>query len=458
MSQQQMSGADAAWLHMDRPTNPMVVNSVLWFDEPVDGQALELVLRERLVEPFPRFSQRAIEPRSGVGLPHWVDDDEFELDRHLHRIALPSPGDRAALQDLVGDLISAPLDRSRPLWDMYLIDRADGRSALVSRFHHAIADGIALARVMLSMADGSPEASIAHERRPNALPQPAESLARAVAGGLHLLSGAVQEGIDVLVHPRAEIADLVAAGAQDTRAAAKLLLTPPDRGEVFRGELGPRQKVCWSDGCSLEEIQAVGRATHTTVNDVVVSAVSGALRRYVLDRGGHPDELRAMVPFNLRPLDQPLPRELGNRFGLVYLNLPLGLRGRRQRLEAVHDRMESIKHSPEGAVAYGLLGLVGLTPPQIEQRVVGMFTSKCSLVLTNVRGPQEPVSLAGARVAGVIPWVPAAGSIGMGVSIFSYGGRVLVGLRVDAALVPDPERIITEVERELSELVRLRAA
>ncbi len=457
MTQQQMSGADAAWLHMDRLTNPMVVNSVLWFDRPIDAELLENIIQERMVERFPRFRQRVVEPRAGVGLPRWADDAEFEISNHVHRVTVPAPGDRAALQDLVGELISTPLDRSRPLWETYLIEGAGAGTTMLSRIHHAIADGIALGRVLLSMTDDAPDAGIGEDSSEDGAPASGGTLARAVAGGFQLLGAAMHEGVDVLAHPRTEIGDLVSAGAQDTRAAAKLLLTPPDHGDVFRGELGTRQKVCWTDGFPLADVQVVGRATETTVNDVVVAAVSGALRRYLLDRSGHADELRAMVPFNLRPLDEPLPRDLGNQFGLVYLSLPVGLRGRRQRLNAVHRRMESIKHSPEGAVAYGLLSLVGLTPPQIEQRLVGMFAAKCSLVLTNVRGPGEAVSLAGARVAGVIPWVPAAGSIGMGVSIFSYDGRVFVGLRVDAGLVPDPEAIIEAVEDELVELRRLAA-
>jgi diacylglycerol O-acyltransferase / wax synthase len=125
MSKQQMNSADAAWLHMDRPTNLMVVNSVLWFEEPMDLERGREVVRERLVERFPRFRQRIVEPRGGLGLPYWEDDPNFDLDRHLHHIAVPAQGDRFALQELVGEIISTPMDRPKPLWDIYVIDGYD---------------------------------------------------------------------------------------------------------------------------------------------------------------------------------------------------------------------------------------------------------------------------------------------------------------------------------------------
>ncbi len=450
-----MHSADAAWLHMDRPTNLMVVNSVLWFDEPMDLDRGREVVRERLVEAFPRFRQRIVEPRAGVGLPYWEDDPNFDLDRHLHHIALPAPGDSRALQALVGDLMSSPLDRSKPLWDIYVIDGYGAGMAQMSRFHHSIADGIALARVLLSMTDQRPDAGIGSPARGPTDRGRLDGLTRPLAAGAHVIGAAANEGLELLAHPRSQLSGLVGTTAKDSRALAKLLLTPPEHENALRGRLGVRQTVSWSDRIALDDVKAIGRATGTTVNDVLVAATTGALRRYLIDRRSLVDELRAMVPFNLRPLDQPLPRDLGNQFGLVYLQLPVGIRGRRRRLAEVHRQMDAIKHSPEGAVSYGILGVIGLTPPQIERRLVDLFASKSSLILTNVPGPREPVYFAGTRVAGVIPWVPAGGSIALGVSIFSYAGRVTVGLRADAGIVSEPGAIIDAFEDELEKLAAL---
>jgi len=456
VGKQHMNSADAAWVHMDRPTNLMVVNSVLWLDEPMDIERGKDVVRERLVERFPRFRQRVVEPRSGVGTPSWEDDPKFDFDRHIHHIALPAPGDKIALQQLVGDLISAPLDRSKPLWDLYVIDGYGAGMALLWRIHHCIADGIALARVLLSMTDAQPDAGIRPADDGKAGRGRLDPVARPLAMGAHLAEATVHEGFAILNHPRPELRGLLSRTAADASALDKLLLTPPDRETVLRDELSVAQKVTWIERIALEEVKAIGHATDTTVNDVLVAAMTGALRRYLARRHSLVDELRATIPFNLRPLNEPLPRELGNRFGLVYLELPVGLRGPRQRLEEVHRRMDSIKHSPEGAVAYGILGLIGLTPPQVEQRLIDVFSSKSTAVMTNVPGPREPVYFAGTRVAGVVSWVPAAGAISVGISMFSYSGAVTVGLRVDAGLVPDPETIIDAFEHELEILARLR--
>src|SRR6516164_4451500 len=458
MSKQQMHSADAAWLHMDRPTNLMVVNSVLWFNEPMDLERSREVVRERMVEAFPRFRQRVVEPRAGLGLPYWEDDPNFDLDRHLHHIALPAPGDSRALQELVGDMMSTPLDRSKPLWDIYMIDGYGAGSAQVSRIHHSIADGIALGRLLFSMTDERPDAGLGSLVAGQSAHGPVNGLARPLAAGARLVGAAAHDGLEVLAHPRSELSGLVGTTAKDSRALAKLLLTPSERENVLRGKLSARQTVTWSDRFALDEVKAICRATGTTVNDVLVAATTGALRRYLIDRHSLVDELRAMVPFNLRPLDQPLPRELGNRFGLVYLDLPVGIADPAERLAEVHRRMEAIKHSPEGGLSYAILEAVGRTPHQIEQSLLDVFTQKTSAVLSNTPGPREPVYFAGSKIAGVVPWVPAAGTIGMGIDMMSYNGGVTVSLQVDAALVPDPETIIADYEREVETLRQLDPA
>jgi WS/DGAT/MGAT family acyltransferase len=202
-------------------------------------------------------------------------------------------------------------------------------------------------------------------------------------------------------------------------------------------------------------VKRIAHAHDATVNDVLLAAVSGALRHYLEGRGSAVREIQAMVPFNLRPLDKPLPRELGNKFGLVFLPLPVGVSGAYRRLVEVHKRMNEIKASRDGAVSYELLSITGLTPEPLERRIVDLFSGKGTAVMTNVPGPKEPVYLAGTPVRTVLVWAPTSGHIGMSVSIFSYRGEVTVGLMVDAALVPDPGTIVTRLEEELEELRKL---
>jgi diacylglycerol O-acyltransferase len=454
MTAQRMSNADAAWLHMDRPTNLMVVNALLWFDEPVDASRVREILRSRLVEPFPRFRQLVTEPRLGVGVPSWQDDPNFDLDLHVHHLAVPPPGNKRALEALVSDLISRPLDRGEPLWDWYLVDGFDGRMAMIVRIHHCIADGIALSRVLLSLTDTHPDAGIAPPRD-GAGRGLLGSIAAPVRAGTQVARAGLHEGIEILSHPSAELPALASRGTADAATLAKLLLTGSDAKTVLTGKLAVSRRVTWSERIPLDEIKAIGRATGTTVNDVLTAAVTGALRRYLIGRDSLVDEIRTMVPYNLRAPDEPLPRDLGNRFGLVYLTLPIGIADPADRLAEVHSRMEAIKDSPEGGLSYAILEAVGLTPHQIEQSLLDVFTQKTTAVLTNVQGPREPVYLAGRKIAGVVPWVPAAATIGMGIDIFSYNGGVTVSLQVDARLIPDPHTIIADYEREVATLRRL---
>lgn len=437
-----MSHADAAWLRMDRPTNLMVVNSLMWFAAPVAQESLETVLTDRLLERFRRFRQRVVDDH-GIW---WEDDADFDLSRHLHRLVLPDPGGRSELETLVASYLTVPLDHTRPLWALYVIDDYEGGTALFFRMHHCIADGIALTRVLLSLTDdGEQYAGVSTDG-----PGEHHGLLTALA------SGAAHEVRQTLTHPR-HLLDLAAAGVDDARAVAKLLLLPPD-GRFWGRRTGLDKQVTWSDPIPLDRIKQAGRATGTTINDVLLAAVAGALRTDRARAGGPVRDVRVVVPFNLRALDQPLPSGLGNEFGLVYLDLPLAGPTPQDRLEAMSRRMAAIKGSAEGIVSYGILDLVGQAPPVAEKVAVEVFAAKASAVMTNVAGPREPVTLAGKTLRGTIGWVPMSGTIGLGVSIFSYAGDVVIGLAVDRLQVRDPQLLMRDILAELDELVALANA
>jgi WS/DGAT/MGAT family acyltransferase len=189
------------------------------------------------------------------------------------------------------------------------------------------------------------------------------------------------------------------------------------------------------------------------VNDVMMAALAGALRSYLEERGGPVKDIRAVVPFNLRPLDEPLPADLGNRFGLVFASMPVGVADRMERVAETKRRMAHIKHSAQGPVSFAILTLTGMGPQQVEDVVVSIFGSKGSAVVTNVPGPTQPIYLAGTRVAGCVSWVPSSGRIPLGVCIFSYDGKVFVGVVGDTLLVPRPERIVEAFRAELEALL-----
>ena len=440
-----MSTADAAWLRMDRPTNLMIVNSVLWFDEPVDWERCKAVFLDRIVARFDRFRQRAAEGLP-LAVPHWEDDPGFDPELHFHRVALPAPHDRAALQTFIGDRIATPLDHSRPLWEVYLIDDFGSGCAILVRIHHSIADGIALARVMLTLTDGGePGPGIAETAHGNGSPP-----GRARARRRRRRPRGRRDAAASRARPHAR-----GRARPTTRRRSPSCCCPgSDPQTAIKGEQSIAHRVAWSEPVALWRVKRAGRAHGATVNDVLVAAVTAAVGRHLRDQGDEVDEVHALVPFNLRPLDRPLPRELGNRFGLVLLGLPVGIDDPAARLAEVKRRMDAIKDGHEGAFAYGILGLMGRTPAQLEARLIDFFTAKGSMVLTNVPGPRRRLSLAGTPLAGVLVWAPCSGSVGMSVSVFSYAGKVTVGFLTDAGLVPDPQALADAFRAELLALAR----
>jgi WS/DGAT/MGAT family acyltransferase len=331
---------------------------------------------------------------------------------------------------------------------MYLVDGYGDGAAIVSRIHHAVADGIALARVMMLLTDSARGAGSGSHLVANAPAARRSRLQMARAAGERL----AHEGLESVVHPRhvAEIASaLTHELTGDTKALFKLLTAGADTDSVLRGPLSPQNRVAWSAEIPLETIKAIGRRYDATVNDVLIAAVSGAIARYLEANGTVGEPIHAMIPFNLRPLDEPIDPSLGNHFALVLLRLPTDEAHPEKRIQAAKQEMDAIKASREPAVAFGILSLIGLAPAQVEQRLVNVFAAETSLVLTNVPGPRAPVYLAGSKVAGVLPWAPCSGSIGMTVTIFSYAGGVRVGFMTDARRVPHPDVLARDLEAEV---------
>jgi diacylglycerol O-acyltransferase len=420
----------------------MMVTGVMALEGPVDLKRLRLVLDRRLM-PFGRFHQRVVRPRSGGNLPHWEDDRHFDIDNHVSHVALPAPGGDDALREMVSDLMSVPLDFTKPLWHMHVIDNYRDGSVVLTRVHHCIADGIALVRVMLSLTDESPNART-----------PATPKRRPAAGGrfpLDWLPSAVGRGVasgqDLLANPIKALG-LARVGAHGAYRLGRLVVLPPDPETVFKGKLGRRKRAAWSQPVPLDDFKAIGKAFGATVNDVLVAVATGALRRYMEKRGERTSgvAIRASVPVNLRPPDES--HKLGNAFGLVFLTLPIGIVDPVRRVRAIKKEMDGLKGSPEALVAFGVLSLMGLAPVEVEQLGLRFFGSKATAVLTNVPGPRAPLYMAGRKIDKVMFWVPQSGHLGLGISILSYASSVMLGIATDARLVPDPERIVENFKVE----------
>ncbi len=452
-----LSSVDVAWYQMEDPTNLMMITGVFIFDGPVDFERLRATLDVRLAQRFRRFRQRIVARRSRFGRPYWEDDPNFDLSSHLRRVALPAPHDHTALQAMVSDEMSAQLDFSKPLWQFLLIEGYGERSVLLCRLHHSIADGIALVQVLLSMTDTSPDAP-QMQAQPPRKPKgwnPVAPIVRPVRSAVRLTQktagAAVKTGVTVTRNPE-HLVDLARTGTDVALTTGRVLLMAPDPATVYKGKLVVRKTAAWSDPIPLDDVKLIGRAVGGTVNDVLMSAAAGAMRRYMLSRGEPVKDLnfRAVIPFNLRKPSRRI--ELGNKFGLVFLSLPIGVADPVDRLRELKQRMDALKDTSEPVVTFGILGLIGMLPNRLEDIVVDIFGKKGTLVMTNVPGPRQKLYFAGTSFSEMMFWVPQSGRLGLGISILSYNNQVMIGVASDSSLVPDPETIVAGFHEELEAL------
>lgn len=448
-----LAAVDAAWLHMDEPTNLMVITVACLFDEPLDFAALRATVERRLL-PFACFRHRVA---NRTAQPAWEPDPHFSLGAHMRRVGLPGAGDDAALRELIGDLMSAPLDPAKPLWQMTLAERHGGGCALIARIHHCIGDGVALGHMLGAMLDETPAPALpappAHHHQPTAL----EALGAAIeslGAAVRSSEAALNESWAAVTHPERAFG----AAGKGVGALSKIALMPPDSRTIFKGPVGVIKRVAWTAPAPLAELKAAGKVLGGTINDLMLAAVGGGMRRYLLARNQQPDgaTVRALMPVNLLP---PGARPTGgNHFGMVYVTLPVQLDDPVERMATVRRETSAIKASPEAALGLGILSALGAAPTDLEHALVETLSSRATAVLTNVPGPRATLYLAGKPIRRTLFWVPQAGKLGLGLSIFSYDGAVQVGVASDAGLVPDPERLAAMIDAEIAELIGLERA
>ena len=431
-----LSRADATWFHADVPTNHFVVTSVALVDRPVEVARLKKVLAARIAL-HPRLTQVVADTSIPLAA-RWVKARDFDLDAHVHHVALPQPATRETLATFVGDLAGQPLDPARPLWQLFVVDGPGEGGAIVSRLHHALGDGYALVRMLLSLTDDTPGGWSAPPPPPRKAPS---RRSRKAADGFAPfdIAGAA---------PR-----LVRKAVDAVGTLARLTLADAEHPTPLRGELSLLKGVAWTDPMDLDAVKRVAGASGTKVNDVIVSAIAGGLGSYLREAGLTPNGLRlhALVPVNVRPPEDT--RAAGNEFSLVFLELPVGVTGAWERLMKVKIEMDRIKASMETWAGWVLVRGLGFLPAALEHRASGFYADKASLILTNVIGPPKRIYMAGRRIEQMAFWVPESGGLGVGMSIYSYAGQVTVGLIADRKLVAEPQRITAGVERAFEQLV-----
>lgn len=463
---ERMSRVDTAWLRMDTEANLMMIVGV-WLLEP---QLALAELRQRVetsLLQYRRFRQRVVEDALGA---QWIDDEHFDIAAHVvpERLEVaPGQAPLDALKAYVGDLCTTPLNAGRPLWQFHLFeDFETGRTALVARIHHCIADGIALISVMLSITDGGstpPELARRDDAREEGehdwvadyLLRPAADLAVKAIG---VYGAGLGKGVEMMADPTAPLSggmEMARIGGQIVSDLAAMALMPDDSPTRLKGKATPGKRVAWGEPLPLDEVKAITRGLGASINDVLLASVAGAIGAYLRGKGDDPTglEIRAMVPVNLRPLEKAW--QLGNRFGLVPLVLPIGIANPIERLAEVRRRMDELKGGYQPLLAFALLSVAGVLIKPVQAALLNLFAKKATAVMTNVPGPAKPLALCGRTLRQVMFWVPASGDIGMGVSILSYGGGVQFGLITDSAMCPDPEEIVRHFRPEYEQLLYL---
>jgi diacylglycerol O-acyltransferase len=450
-----LTGLDSSFLHLERGGAHMHVASTMVFEgscPPYEDFADHVVSRLHLV---PRFRQRLRFVPFGQGRPVWVDDPHFNIHYHVRHTALPEPGSDEQLRNLAGRLFSQRLDRSKPLWEMWLVDGLQGdRFALIGKSHHALVDGVSGVDISTVLFDAAPEPPEPIERDdwvPGPEPSDAQLLGEALLERATSPRELVRGGRALLRGPRYAIGAVEqVVGALGSFAGAGLAAP----SSPFNVPIGPYRRFAWVRG-DLADFKAVKDRLGGTVNDVVLSAVSGALGRFLRGRGHSTAglELRAMVPISVRAEDER--GALGNRVSAMMAPLPVWCEDPAERMRIVTETMGDLKKSRQAVGANMLTGLADFAPPTIMGQAARLQSRQrfFNLVVTNVPGPQFPLYLLGNRMAATFPMVPLARRQAVCVGIMSYDGTINFGLVGDYDAMPGLDSLADDLEAEIDALV-----
>jgi WS/DGAT/MGAT family acyltransferase len=452
---------DASFLELEQidESAHMHIGWAMVFDSLPDGGTPSLeALRNKTVErlePLPRFLCRLSSPRVGsFSLPSWEPDPDFDIATHMRHASLPAPGGEAELLEWLGDFYSHRLDRAHPLWETTLLDGlSDGRWALATKVHHCLVDGIGGASVARALLDAEPNPAPGSKGLTAAFVSPGEN-DEAERGTISKLFGVVGDGVDVALHPRR-----LASALSRSRALAEMVIREELIGAPHTSlnePIGGSRRLAAVD-VPLEDLKQVKRALGGTVNDVVLAATAGGLRRLFEHRkeGSSVEKIRAMVPVSVRQASESL--ALGNRVSLLFVELPVAELDPLLHYRKTVAATEELKGGDQAAGTETLIEVAGAAPPLIHSVVARLaFTPRLfNITITNVPGPQTTLYSLGAPLRRIVPLVPIFSGHALGVAAVSYDGLLTFGLNADRATVPDLDVLRDGIEEALAELRRL---
>jgi diacylglycerol O-acyltransferase / wax synthase len=455
-----LSGLDASFLALEDGGAHMHVGSVLLFEGEVPAYEDFVAQLERRLALVPRYRQKLAFPPLVQSRPVWVDDPHFNAGYHVRHTALPQPAGEPELRRLAGRVFAQRLDRTKPLWELWLVDRVgDGRFALISKTHHALVDGVSgvdLATVLFDLDPDPPPLPPAEPWFPRPEPTRAKLLADSLAEGTAAPVDLARAAVGAVRHPQ----DAVAAGI--TAIGGLAAITQAGLGGApsspLNVRIGPHRRFAWVDG-DLAVFKAIKNALGGTVNDVVLAVVAGALRTHFLAHGYDTgNDLKAMVPISVRAESER--GALGNKVSAMYAPLPIGLADPIARFRAIHEAMRGLKESGQAVGAEVLTSLAGFAPPTILAQAARLQTVQrlFNLTVTNVPGPQMKLYLMGRPLRRLYPLVPLIENSALGIAIMSYDGRIDFGLLADYDALPDLDDLATALDGAIAELATVAGA
>ena len=455
MAGDRLTGLDASFLHLEDSSSHMHVAGVMLFEGPPPPYSELLDAFERRLPLVPRYRQRLAFVPLGQGRPRWVDDPHFNLRYHVRSTALPSPGSERQLKDLAGRVFSQQLDRDKPLWEVWLVEGLDDRFAVLSKTHHALVDGISGVDIMSVLFDTSPEPAAPTDPGDRWLPRPLPSQAQLLAEALlerATIPAEISRSVRAVLRGPRRIAESVRDAAVGVGAMAWAGLNPAP-STPYNKSIGPHRRFTWVRA-DLRDVKAIKDELGGTVNDVVLSIVTGALGRHLRRRGRNTNglELKAMVPVSVRTDGER--GALGNRVAAMMAPLPVWCQEPVARLDIVREQLKDLKSGGQAVGAQVLTDLSGFAPPTIMDQASRLMARQrfFNLVVTNVPGPQFPLYLLGRRMLDPFPMVPLAKNQALGVALLSYDGRINFGLVGDYDLLWDLDELAADLEESLTEL------
>jgi WS/DGAT/MGAT family acyltransferase len=457
MASDRLSGLDASFLHLEQGPAHMHVASTTVFEGPAPDYVALCEHIDSRMHLVPRFRQKLRQVPFGQGRPKWVDDPRFNLRYHIRHTALPPPGSDDQLLTFAARVFSQRLDRSKPLWEMWLVDGLDGgRFAIVTKSHHAMIDGVSGVDItnVLFDAAAEPEAAPGAESwTPRPEPSDAQMLGEALVERATSPAEIVRGARALLRGPR-RLARAAIDAAEAAGTFARAGLAAPS--SPFNVDIGPYRRFATVQA-DLGQIKRIKNAAGGTVNDVVLAAVTGALGRYLRQHGQstHELELRAMVPISVRTADQH--GALGNRVSSYMAPLPVWCSDPAERLRVISETMGDLKQSKQAVGATLMTELADFAPPTIAAQAARLQSRQrfFNLVVTNVPGPQFPLYLLGRELRAIFPMVPLAKRQAVCFGIMSYNGQVNFGLTADYDAMRDLETLADDLRESLAELATL---